>query len=355
MYRPPPISGKLRAILDEWNALVPQASGLPRVRLWTREPATEKQGLERLNWLKAQLMSRASTFGLTFGAEIEALLPQGQYREGLRDAIRAIGLTCEIEDLNHTTRTWWKLTTDGSLGDYVRGTETVSPILIGDDGFAALRTVCDVLTAMPARITTNCGLHIHVGVKGRDVGFFKRLVKLYATYEPVIDTWMARSRRDDTNRMCSTIRSYADNAALYGATTLDELGVAYGINVAHARQGRHGHAKYRKLNLYNVWDRGTVEFRHHHGTVDKVKVENWARLCMRMVLAAADETLVVPPLALLNSLTESAENADRVRAERFETFMTLVKASDEEKTYFAGRVAHFAQQDRNRRPRRRRY
>jgi hypothetical protein len=319
--RDTPQAARLRAVYEEWNSLVPQAAGLSRVRVWTQVPADIARGEARLNWLKTQLRYRSSTLGLDFGVEMESLLPSGTYRENLRDRLREAGLAAEVEMLNHTTRTWWKLTTDGSLGDYVRGVETVSPILNGDDGFAALRTTCRTLTAMRATVTKICGLHVHVGVRDRDVEFFKRLIKLYATFEPVIDRFMAKSRRANNSRWARSIRQFHDSQTLAAATTLDELGQVYGRDTHH--RSHHRQYKYRKLNLDNVWERGTVEFRQHQGSVDALKVEMWTRLCLKMVIAAAKPDLVLGPVTL-------------------DGFMTTIDASDAERVYYAARTAAFA-------------
>ena len=82
-----------------------------------------------------------------------------------------------------------------------------------------------------------------------------------------------------------------------------------------------GAARYKKLNLMSFWQHGTVEFRHHQGTVEAQKAENWVRMCLRMCLAAREGAKE------FNSL---------------DSFMTEMKASDGEKQFFAGRVAYFA-------------
>jgi hypothetical protein len=316
---------RLRDIQAEWNSLVPQASGLSRVRLWTSPPANIVEGETRLNWLKAQLLSRASTFGLTFGTELESILPNGTYHSHLRTALIGAGIAAEVEHLNHRVATHWKITTDGSLGNNTRGTETVSPILQGDDGFANLRTVCQTLTSVGARITSRCGLHVHVGVRdqGSNPIFFKRLIKLYASYEPIMDAFMAASRRGNANNYAESITRFVNpthpsRIRLDAANTLAEVMAAY---------GREGGSKYRKLNLLPFFSYGTVEFRHHQGSTDPIKVENWVRLCLRMVTACKRAEFDV-----------DMANAMRTLA----GFMELIQASESEQAYFAGRTAHFS-------------
>lgn len=45
-------------------------------------------------------------------------------------------------------------------------------------------------------------------------------------------------------------------------------------------------ARYHALNLHSLFYRGTVEFRHHQGSVDAKKMQNWGMLCASVVDAA---------------------------------------------------------------------
>jgi hypothetical protein len=314
--------GELRAIQTEWNDLVPQARarGIPRVRHWTQFPCNVTHGRNRLNWLRSQLQSHTSTLGLTFGFEIEFMLPdeprQNRYdtdelRRKLMNKLNALGIEARVESLNHNTRTWYKLTTDGSLNDYARGCEVVSPILSGEEGFQSLRTVAKAVTehtgvANNRTINGRCGLHVHVGVRDRDTAFFDRLSNLYGTYEQVIDTFMAPSRRGDVMATPSgvplrSVRPYT------GANAHTALAQPY---------------KYRKVNFANVALRRTIEFRHHQGTTDPVKIENWVRLCLHMVDAASNPNLQLGPAT-------------------FDGFMDTIGATASERAYYADRVREF--------------
>lgn len=45
--------------------------------------------------------------------------------------------------------------------------------------------------------------------------------------------------------------------------------------VSRRKQGKYHESRYNGLNLHSYWHRGTVEFRHHHGTTDPEKITNW--------------------------------------------------------------------------------
>src|SRR5215207_6179043 len=146
----------------------------------------------------------------TFGVEFEVFLPEGATHAALATLITDAGVPCHAEFYNHNLRNHWKVVTDGSLGDYSRGAEIVSPILSGEEGFAAMRKVCETMLAAGCKIKRNCGFHVHVGARrhSRNVNFFKSLLKLYRRHEAVIDGFLAPSRRGTSNVYCRTMQTF---------------------------------------------------------------------------------------------------------------------------------------------------
>lgn len=319
---------RLRNLQIEWNQLVPaaQAAGLRGVR----EVALYPQGLHeriphrqnRLEWLRRELnMSAAITSvgtDLTFGVELECILPRGMSHVTIAAAITAAGVECHAEMYNHSLRHGWKVVTDGSLGDYVHGAEIVSPVLSGDSGFEQLRKVCTALTTAGVKVNKRCGLHVHIGARNEQLSFFKNLINLYVAAEPAIDSFLAPSRRGPQggNGFCKSIRVNA--ARLNDAANLDQVAQAIGQTPGtHEARSR---GRYCKLNLQSFWQHGTVEFRHHQGTVEANKAENWVRLCLRMALAA---------------------RKGNTPATTLEGLLATIGATESESRYFTGRAAYF--------------
>ena len=81
--------------------------------------------------------------------------------------------------------------------------------------------------------------------------------------------------------------------------------------------------RFRKLNLTSFWRHGTVEFRHHQGTVEPQKAEFWVKLCLRMVAAASEDNLTLTSESTLP------------------TFFATVKADAAEQEFFNGRASYF--------------
>lgn len=316
----------LRTLQAEWNAMVPQAQarGIRRVRpLSTELLETIAYRRAKVEWLRAQLhvVTDEGLDSLTFGVELEFLMPAHLYRDGGRAEIarmiEAAGVPCRSESYNHSVRTFWKVVRDGSL-DENRGAEVVSPILKGEQGFAQLRKVCDVLTAAGCRISKKCGLHVHVGSSTEQLDFFKNLIKLYASAEDSLDSMVAPSRRGSENTFCKSLKYKVNYDRLEAARTIDDVTRAIGQTPGSDYTRSSG--RYCKLNLQAFYQVGTVEFRQHQGTVEANKAENWVRLCLRMCLTA---------------------RKGQTRVNGLHDFLTVVAATESEKQYFNNRVQFF--------------
>lgn len=222
-------------------------------------------------------MTNQATQAPGFGIEIECFLPDGRTGIQAANALAAAGIPCFFESYNHRTAPHWKVVTDGSLGDYTRGIEFVSPVLYGADGLAQVEKVCTALKAFGCTVNKKCGLHVHVGVRGAPLAFFKNLAKLYATYEPVIDGMMPNSRRASHNMFCRSMTAL-NPRTLETADSFDA--------VLRAVNGVGHESRYFKLNLSAYRRHSTVEFRQHSGTLEGDKAIKWTALCLKMVATA---------------------------------------------------------------------
>jgi len=215
----------------------------------------------------------------TFGIELEMYVPSGKL-PAIESALVAAGVETRVESYNHTLRTHWKLTSDGSLTDApngYQGVELVSPVLKGETGLDTIRTVCAVLAGFNVKITPKCGFHVHHNARDLDLNAWKTMVKKYMTFEGVIDTFVPKSRRGNENVYCRSLRSRfssmeAGLGALAQAKTFNEVLLA-----------ANGGNRYHKLNLTSFQRHGTVEFRQHSGTVEAEKIINWVIFGQAMI------------------------------------------------------------------------
>lgn len=221
----------------------------------------------------------------TFGVEIECYLPEGGTTTTAAAAVsQRTDSLCVAQAYNHTTLPHWKIVTDGSLGDYQRGIEAVSPILTGEAGLVTVEKVMRALTDYGCTVSRRCGFHVHVGAgTNPPVQFFRNIFKLYALYEPVIDRFMPASRRLSANSYCRSIT----NVALSSVDTAADLDSIIRLMTSHG-----GEARFHKLNLSAYRRHRTVEFRQHSGTLEGNKARNWATLCLRMAERAKSELVI---------------------------------------------------------------
>lgn len=321
----------LRTLQAEWNALVPQAQALNirRVRRLNDPLETIAYRTEKLNWLRAEIERLTASSSLTpvaavdinaftFGCELECIMPVGMNHMRLAALITAAGVTCYSEGYNHNTHGHWKVVTDGSLGDYSRGAEVVSPVLRGDAGLDALSRVCNVLKDNGVKVNKRCGYHVHVGAREWQVDTFRNLCLLYAGSERFIDSFMAPSRRgaQGGNGFCRSLR--VNHTAMASARTVDDVARACSQNPGTRYVRDSG--RYCKLNLQSFWQHGTVEFRHHQGTVEAEKAVNWVRMCLHMCAAAMQQTAAIASMdALFDHVkaTPTMANYFKARAEYF--------------------------------------
>jgi hypothetical protein len=251
----------------------------------TLQETTSQIALESVVVLEADLEQ------FTFGVEIECYLPRGTSRYEMTEILQTSGVNSQVEPYNHFRRGHWKVVTDGSLGDYERGCEVVSPILRGRAGIEEMRKVCKLLDEKGCTVRRRCGFHVHVGARDRDVNFFRNLLNLYGHYESAIDTITSRSRRGSANDYCRSTREQISNSErrtqIDAATTVAELALWYAGNDYDRRYSRTDNLeRFLKVNLAAYWRHGTVEFRQHQGTVSADKAEHWVKVCLRLVSAA---------------------------------------------------------------------
>jgi hypothetical protein len=227
----------------------------------------------------------------TFGLELELHIPAGMNHTALAAFVR-VHAAVEISSViyTHAATPYWKVTTDGSLGDYTLGAEIVSPILRGEAGVAEARRVCAALKEFGCTVSVRCGFHVHIGIEDFSADSMRNLALYYAANEAGIDLIMPPSRRASTNNyLRSQLATFdgADETAKFNAACTLLKGARTTSEVIHrAISGcprSQGTDRYRKLNFAAFFRQRTVEFRQHSGTIEADKVEHWLRFCMAMV------------------------------------------------------------------------
>ena len=143
---------------------------------------------------------------------------------------------------------------------------------------------------------------------GEDITIWRNLFHNYATLEPLIDGWMAKSRRANNNTYCKSMRVANWASKIASATTLEGM-----------ERAVTGTNRYYKLNVQAYWRHHTAEFRQHGGTIEFEKIANWILFTSRLI---------------------EFSKTSRVSAGSFEELARF--ASPEMLAFFRARTAHFA-------------
>lgn len=217
--------------------------------------------------------------GRKFGVEIEFI---GSGR-AVADAMRALGLTCNVEGYNHRVRrNAWKIVPDGSVS---RGMELVSPPLSGSAGQTALRKACQALHAAGATINSACGLHVHHDITDLNAAAIGKLARTWHDQQRNINGLVARSRRD--SQWARPFRA----SEIEGLETLpaDHTGERLQRSVQMLYIDR-----YRALNFSSFPRYGTVEVRQHQGTTNASKILAWIEFGQALIRSAKSTDAVTP-------------------------------------------------------------
>lgn len=191
----------------------------------------------------------------TIGVEIECF---NLNKSVVLDALRAQRVKAIETGYCHTDyKDTYKLGYDGSI-DGSNGCEVVSPIL---NNLNSLKKVCKVINEAGAQVNKSCGLHVHFGAENFTIEQWVRIIRNYAALESIIDSFMPASRRGNNNRYCKSIVN-ASNYVI-GARNMTDI------------QGAFRRDRYYKVNVMAYNGHKTIEFRHHSGTTDFNKIENW--------------------------------------------------------------------------------
>jgi hypothetical protein len=271
----------------------------------------------------------------------DAIFAKGEFKKNpLR---RHISVEMEVDKFDgytfsgvvNKTLDKWKdpVVADGSIGN---GFEINTNPANGDVFLRHIKEICDGLEIIKAGCSSACGLHVHVNVKGNTllkpdgtpIGLdpdgnplvdprsaythydLRRLTLLYYRTEQALFGLCHPSRL--TNRYCIvcgkyylekstqpkdfrkkiTEKLYANESGLVLSpeAKTDRNGQkikpnykAIGNSLKSMKTEKYRSIRYKALNLHSFFLRGTVEFRHHEGTVDYNTITGWSLTCATLV------------------------------------------------------------------------
>ena len=236
----------------------------------------------------------------TFGVEMECFVNRG----AIRTAAERTRMAYEYEGYNHRDgHSYFKFTTDSSVRGMDDPIECVSPVLTGNDGKRMLKNACKTLNKADAKVNSTCGLHVHIGAAKLTDKQYCNVFVNYMYLEAIIDTFMARSRRN--NEYASSIQDHKYN--IERALTIENM-----QNALH-------NCRYHKINPMSYNRHKTIEFRQHAGTTNYEKIINWVNFCGKLVIWSKKNRLTAPVASIdeIPFLSNEEKGFFKARAEHF--------------------------------------
>lgn len=215
------------------------------------------------------------TDDVTFAVEIE--VAGGLGSDPVGSANRLLRTTIDTVSGETFATLGWVAVYDGSVS---AGCEVKPGILRGEAGLAQAVAVCALLKGAGARVSSSCGLHVHVGTDGMTAAQIERVIDWSVAAQPMV-SWLHPA--DRRNNM------YAQPMNASRARVAKDL--------LHRRtlvQGHYDQRRYVALNLCAFQFHGTLEFRQAAGTLAGNVLSAWVRLVVAVMQAARTNTLVVP-------------------------------------------------------------
>jgi hypothetical protein len=180
---------------------------------------------------------------------------------------RPVGIEVEVE--NHSINTecrsgMWQLTQDGSLRN--TGAEWITHPIKGVWAPYVLRELFTEVLSKECCFSPRTSVHVHVNCRDLTTEQVQDVILLYACIEPLYFKFAGRGRAKNiycvplVDTKLLEFSSHSKMEALIGTWS-----------------------KYTGFNIVPLADKGTIEFRHMHGTNDHDKLTIWVRLITKLI------------------------------------------------------------------------
>lgn len=178
----------------------------------------------------------------------------------------------------------WKAVSDGSLGSRATSAEVVTPILTWAD-IETLQAVVRELRKAGAKTPECTSQHVHVGVSEFSARQIANLARIFYKQEELILKAAGTLQRRINNYTRRTDRSFIERLEAAKPQSRETLNRAW-FGYENPNPSHYDNARYRAINLNNVWRTGTVEFRLFNGTTHAGEVKAHIALCLGIAALA---------------------------------------------------------------------
>jgi len=174
----------------------------------------------------------------------------------------------------------WRSAYDGSLNasssDY-EAIELISKPANGDKLNSNIDSLIEWRDEYNADVNTSCGFHVHIDATDTDWIDLKSIAMVTKHIEPYLYKMMPPSRSN--SRWCRKIHLSFNELKGFSSEG-DFVQSWYDNNISREK---YNDIRYCGLNLHARFYLGSIEFRHHSGTMNKEKITNWIKICNSIV------------------------------------------------------------------------
>lgn len=175
---------------------------------------------------------------------------------------------------------------DGSLKD---GIEVQVPASNGGNTEKLIKQACESLKRNGFKISSRCGLHVHIEFPSRKKTIKRLLLMVYAC-EPILYAVNPKSRKD--NNFCKSLAPAFKVGEILATETakIDKLFYSKGNGrttqnaIKIYKMSKWNECRYFGFNLHSLFFRNTIEFRYHAGTIEAQKIISWVWLLRSILL-----------------------------------------------------------------------
>ena len=205
-------------------------------------------------------------FARFVGFEIETILPGDDF---------------DTEDIPDYYPDTFRSTYDGSIEtNRGRGVEFISQPMSGDRLFRDIDNMCDYLKNWNYYVNRTCGFHVHIDARDLYYKELRGIMLVTKSFEQTIKNMMPESRQ--SSNWCKSL-----NANKYDIRNIhsdsDFIDKWYEWASEEPSMDKYNGSRYCGLNLHARVYHGTIEFRYHSATNNRVKMKNWITICQSIV------------------------------------------------------------------------
>lgn len=178
-----------------------------------------------------------------------------------------LGIEVEVENVrkfDSHLAPYWNSTEDGSLRN--RGVEFLTPPIRAWRIEQALTVLFNQQLNNDVDFSDRTSIHVHMNVRTLTVKQLETLILCYLTFEKTLFSFVGNNRYENIfcTPICESNFSVQIRQLIAGDVT------------------RVNWKKYTALNLLPIMEKGTIEFRHLHGTKDVGKIMCWINLLLSL-------------------------------------------------------------------------